>query len=447
MDDGVYAVFGESNLPPVIDVTVMGTLLSGFNGDISVASAGDVNADTFDDVLVTDDDGAHLFAGRTRADWLAQQPHDLPATSDSVYDFNDPDFAISVDQGPYDFFVNGHVDTVGETGDDFWEIDDGRLVFGNGSYFNSNNVRTHTYAATSFAGIDLSNVRSATLTFDSFLQTEQSTGFDIASVQISVNGDVNNRVPIPGADNQPGGMLIDGMTPVDGHVDPAQIQSVSISLDAFVGPGSENVRLFFEFNSVDNTNQGFFGWAIDNIRITTSFDDDVTYPGAIDAQGLGDLDGDLIDDFGVLMPDLLEVHLGDPSLAFPVSDRGRLRWPEAPPSGRPRRSRDQLRCGYDPDHRANRQFPGPGKPRCEASDRVQRYERASDRRSGRKRRAGSGGRDAAAIGRSGRNGGRPTCVRSRPCSCCTICPVWPTIWRHRRSCWIRPPRCRSPRAV
>ncbi len=314
----------------------VGVTLKQLSGDISLASAGDANNDPYDDLLITDDTGTHLFLGRDReAGWFAGTPVPLEQSNNNVWDFENVNTDIDVRDNAHGFLFDDN-DT-GHTSDRFFRIEEGRLEFHQetGSFSNGGSDNLRLIAQT--AEIDLTGVQSATLSFDSFLQTEHNAGVDIAKVQISTSG-IHNGVDIPRANNQPGGQLIDGMIPLDDgeSADPSQMQTVKLSLDPFVG--MEDIHVVFHFETVDDFQNDIFGWAIDNIRITTDLvpdDADVIFSNADHAEGVGDLNGDGADDFGILIGENLQINLGDPNqgVSFSTRDVGSVRGQRLRPVG------------------------------------------------------------------------------------------------------------------
>ena len=298
----VFIVFGSTESVATIDLrdpSVPGTTIvriTGFDDRLEATTIGDVNDDGLADFVVVDGSGGHLFLGRGPQQWEKQSESVLPGGR-PAFDFGDgfQEFATT-----HNFVARNP-----------WSIAGGRLVFGGGTYENA--LLSFPFPAFPFPAqgqavsplIDLRGVTDPVLHFDHLLQTERRPGADIARVFVEVNG---KTVALQGATNQGAGLLQDGMNP-GGPMTP-----LSFSLDPFAG---SQIRLLFDFDSVDQINNNFFGWAIDNIRVegTTGLkidDADANLPGTIrHLRALGDFDGDGFADFGYLSDSELRIYFGN----------------------------------------------------------------------------------------------------------------------------------------
>ncbi len=284
-----------------------------FSANLSVASAGDLNHDQADDLLVSDTGGTHFYAGQLRDDWLAGDPVILPnGTGGVIYDFASNNHGFFLDQdhaNSASWRRTGYGITFTSTNSEGY-VDDG------GGFFNS----VFAYAET--PTIDLTQVSAARLSFDSLLETENSAGVDIAKVQIITNpGGPSQTIDLEGVNNQPGGLLADNGV----H------QRISIPIpEQFLG---QNIVIRFDFDTIDLSMNGFYGWGVDNIHIDTiglrATSNPLPHAGTANVEGLGSVDGDLFDEFGVLSLGLLDIYRGETALAFPPASP----WATVPVTG------------------------------------------------------------------------------------------------------------------
>ena len=100
---------------------------------------------------------------------------------------------------------------------------------------------------------DLTGLTNASLIYDYNLQTEQFSGYDVARVQISTNGGSTWSTL---ADNQGTGGLVDGGGWLPDTID----------ITSFIG---SDVRVRFTFDTVDTQFNGFLGFMVDNVGLTT----------------------------------------------------------------------------------------------------------------------------------------------------------------------------------
>jgi hypothetical protein len=106
--------------------------------------------------------------------------------------------------------------------------------------------------------IVLSDTSLAKLDFNYYLATENSSTYDVASVQISVNGGAYQVV----ASNNKGGFdLADGST---------TWQKASVDLSSVLaGLSSAKIRLRFFFDTIDSIANGYAGFYVDDVAVTS----------------------------------------------------------------------------------------------------------------------------------------------------------------------------------
>ena len=328
----VYVLHGGDNLPSLLD---LGSAISnddviqikGFEGRVQAAIVGDLNGDGYDDLAATDSTTSYLFDGRQRQDWT--QRRDINLNGDrQVFDFEGGSFDGFVTTGLIYENTGVATPTLWNTGN--FGLGMGNTVRGYRSRFSvlGFNIDYPVSGRATSPLIDLRTVDDPVLHFDHLLSTDQRAGRDIARVYVEVDGSL---LPLAGAINRGSGLLDDGDRPLREDFD-----AVSFSLAPYAG---SQVRLVFDFNSVDQylNDAPFFGWRIDNIRVEA---DDVSVLGANRTlserasyiAGLGDLNGDGMDDLGSVYTDRLEIELsGSPTRNR--RDQRILRERESPGSG------------------------------------------------------------------------------------------------------------------
>jgi len=312
---GVYVIFGHAGpWPEVVDlVGDADAVITGFNTLSSIANAGDVNNDTYDDLIVgelgtpTPPDElagrAYLFYGGPGNPW---------AGSGSV-------FFADMETGGADGFVIDN--TTGQsTQPGLWHLSTGRSAdlghsgehsyyFGTGEDDDEGlghyNVGDTAGWLTSGPLTIPANVDNLMLSFNYFLQTEGAApAFDNARVRISVNGGGYSVVP-----NATNGL--DLVDPTTGWL-PA-----SFGLGSFTA--GDEVRIRFEFDTGDHVKNKYEGWYLDDVWVRSSLDAS-TLAAAAGAEiegevawgllgtrvgGVGDVNGDNIDDFVVGKPEVV----------------------------------------------------------------------------------------------------------------------------------------------
>ncbi len=268
-----------------------------FASHVSIASVGTANGDEFDDFLVADSTGTHFYAGRARQDWFVGAPVPLPGSNNNVYDFSGTQ--------------HGFITSSGSNARGSWRLQAGGLAYTSpqGYIDAGEGFTSRVFATANTPTIDLTNVSAAQITFDSLLETENAAGVDVARVYVQPVGGGFSTFEIPGANNQPGGLLADNGV--------NQRLTFAIPNQAL---GSQ-VEIWFEFDTKDLANNAFYGWRLDNIRIDTvgigPTASPIPHAGDAVVAGLGDMDGDLVDDFGVLAGGFLDIYQGTAGLTFP----------------------------------------------------------------------------------------------------------------------------------
>ncbi|XZE54543.1 LamG-like jellyroll fold domain-containing protein [Planctomycetaceae bacterium SH139] len=306
-DGNVFVIFGKDYEQIVLSVDenqLAGDrwlVIEGFTGAANASIVGNVTGDQRADLVVTDENDSHLFAGRSRVMWY------------------EPISLLPDGQDRFHFTGTTHGFTLNDDNDQsksVWEIEGNRLVMGGAqTYRNFQTIfgidfELPVQAKTTSVPIDLRTAVDPVLSFDHLLQTQNTEGLDIARVQVLVDGQTTT---LPGGTNQAGGILTDGMnTGMD-------MVNLSFSLEQFVG---SIVQIVFSFDSVTNQANNFYGWAIDNVRVNgtrlgTSGPADVVIPGAAtEPLGLGNYldNADGFDDFVVLTDTELTIYQGAGSI-------------------------------------------------------------------------------------------------------------------------------------
>jgi Ca2+-binding RTX toxin-like protein/subtilisin-like proprotein convertase family protein len=130
----------------------------------------------------------------------------------------------------------------GHSSDDSMYFGTGETSTGGGNYDVGHTAGRITSSA-------INNIPAgAVLSFNYLLQTENAGGFDVPNVFISANSGAFNSQSI--TLNQTAGGF----------------QIASLDLSAFRG---QNIQVRFEFNTADETNNGFEGWYVDDVMVTT----------------------------------------------------------------------------------------------------------------------------------------------------------------------------------
>jgi Ca2+-binding RTX toxin-like protein len=255
VEEAVYIMFGRATpwtgeLDLVRDADVV---ISGMTGAASVASAGDVNGDGIDDLVVGEQGGsfASIFYGR--ADWITQLAPLLsadftvagaPSTDGLVIDNTVP-VGAPADQ------VAGlwHVTT--RRGGEAGHSASHSLYFGQDTTGNYSVGLTAGKVTT--GPISLVGVSGAELTFNYLLLTEASTNFDKAEVQISTDG--TNYSTVKSRQN--------GLLP-----NRSAWTAAAFNLKDFIG---QTIRIRFVFDTVDSAQNDFEGWYIDDVVVRPCF--------------------------------------------------------------------------------------------------------------------------------------------------------------------------------
>ena len=303
----MYLVFGRSvdGWSGEIDALAQAdVLIAGASDAVSLANAGDLNNDGFDDLVILESGvAAHVLYGRSDTDWTDQTT--LQPSADG-------------------FTAAG----------DLWHVTDRRGADPGHSaehsfYFGDDATGDYSNGGAAAAGtltsplIDLTSAASATLTFNYFLETEgNGAQFDQAIVSVSAAGGDYEAV----ASNTGGA----------GHsvlVDPSgddEFLTLSVDLSAYLG---QQIRIRFSFDTIDaqeNTAEGFY---VDDVVVTTDAGDllsadfsvrrldlgdaDIAIAGSYAAAtGLGDVTGDNADDLALLAADEARLYFGDPGGSF-----------------------------------------------------------------------------------------------------------------------------------
>ena len=311
-EEGIYLIFGKTGpWDGELDVVKAADAAIPIKGTFSIANAGDVDGDGKDDLLIGKTAGdpsnrAYLFYGRD--DWAPQSLY--------LADFNDAGGAASLDGVTIDNAPpEGSAQVAG-----LWHLSSGRgaepghsasssLYFGQGEGpaggGNYNVGRTAGTFTTPI--IDLTTVRSAELSFNSFLQTERhAPNFDHAQVSISAsfNGEpFSPFTPLVSNAAQGAAGLPD---PSDGW------QHVAVDLANFVQnpithPTGSRVQIRFEFDTKDSAGNEFEGWYVDDVQVRTFLQEsaaDVVFQGNFNlgdsVSGIGDINGDGLDDAAIV---------------------------------------------------------------------------------------------------------------------------------------------------
>ncbi len=171
-------------------------------------------------------------------------------------------FAADFTDGAKDGFT---IDNTGAPQQGLWHVSTGRggdaghsaehsMYFGTGEGPSGGGDYDvgHTAGRITSPQIDLSDLESAELSFNHFLETEGADAFDRARVLISENGDFEVV-----ASNNAGGVDLSDPT---GGWSPA-----SVDLDAFVG---STIQVRFDFDTVDAFENAFEGWYVDDVLVT-----------------------------------------------------------------------------------------------------------------------------------------------------------------------------------
>ncbi len=310
-EEGIYLIFGKAGpWTGELDVVRDADAAIPMKGTFSIANAGDVDGDGKDDLLIGKTAGdpsnrAYLFYGRD--DWAPQSLY--------LADFSDAAGAASLDGVTIDNTAPpGSAQAAG-----LWHLSSGRgaepghsesssLYFGQGEgpAGGGNYNVGHTAGAFTTPIIDLTTVRSAELSFNSFLQTERAApSLDHARVLISAsfNGEPFGAfAPLVSNAGQGGGLL----DPSDGW------QRVAVDLNDFVqnpitNPSGSRVQIRFEFDTKDSAANQFEGWYVDDVLVRTFLQEsaaDVVFQGEFNlgdsVTGIGDINGDGLDDAAIV---------------------------------------------------------------------------------------------------------------------------------------------------
>ncbi|HEX6863534.1 MAG TPA: hypothetical protein VF414_11995, partial [Thermoanaerobaculia bacterium] len=110
--------------------------------------------------------------------------------------------------------------------------------------------------------VDLANVENATLSLNYFLETESLAPYDAATVELSVDSGAFEIL----ASNHPPGTLVEPQV----LEDPSDIwKPLSFDLSAYAG---STVQLRFRFDTVDGAYNGFSGFYVDDVTVSSTPD-------------------------------------------------------------------------------------------------------------------------------------------------------------------------------
>jgi len=292
--------------------------------EYGVASAGNVAVDALgsDDLLVSTRNGLFLFEGRSRTQWEGSQ---TLFEDHLIWQGTNEDGFASGEDELATWTLGPHV------GDAVWQFTTDRdspfhpplddpslqhaLYFGTESG-NYNSVDSKSQGIVSSRSITIpAAAQSAKLSFSYFLQTEPNEdGYDLARVLV-------NGLPLAGAANTAAGKLSDTVDEQGAY----GWRQVEFDLSDFIG---QTVTIGFEFDSVDQYNNGYEGWYVDDVAVSFrgfTPDDairllpDVEIAGARIA-GVGDLSGDGRDDAAVVTDEAVHLVLGREPDVFVYSE-------------------------------------------------------------------------------------------------------------------------------
>ncbi|MEA1970765.1 MAG: immune inhibitor A, partial [Thermodesulfobacteriota bacterium] len=298
LEQAVYLIFGldsdveswpeEFDVYGQADVRIVGTVAG---GALRGSSAGNVNGDGYDDLLVTQGNNAYLFYGK--ASW---------ATGELM------DEAFTDGLGGFTLDVDGDGDTLADP--TLWHLTALRSGEPNHSagqslYYGLESNQTYNYldSGTGLPGQTFGTATSvtknlfgyttATLSFKYYLETEgRPASYDqVKVIVINVTDGSSQTVVASNASTLADTVLSD---PSSGW------KSASVDLTAFAG---KTIQIRFAFDSIDDVENQYEGWYVDDVRVvapTSVSTADATFTvatgGLASAAGIGNYNGAGSDD-------------------------------------------------------------------------------------------------------------------------------------------------------
>ena len=325
----VFVPVERTNLNLIRDAAAF---VRGFEGKISVANAGNADADLgpvgeFSDLVVGDDHGAHMFHGRFN--WITdsvQRPEDFEGSP--IFRPNTNAWFRSGLKNGSRYNFPGDNSTIPWTittnlGDLPGHSSQSSLHFGTANDYDVSGIVGGTLHGPS---VHLNGATEAELSFNYYLETEQLEGVDIARVRLAFLHDAAPQLePLDIIASNQLGDLEEGVVPlVDGsgewlHFTYTIPQSIISQLQTF----NRSLLPVFEFNAVDNVNNHHPGWYIDDVKVTIleplhEIRSLPLIPGQSNSvAGLGDVNFDGGDDWAIVVDpsgsgqDAVNVHLSD----------------------------------------------------------------------------------------------------------------------------------------
>ncbi|RLB94870.1 MAG: hypothetical protein DRH50_05770, partial [Deltaproteobacteria bacterium] len=296
LEQAVYILFGQTDWSEEVDVFGQAdvAIVSPETGTLSVANAGDLDNDGYDDLLIGQNDSVYLFYGE-------------PTWSSGTEKFN-ASFTTDDDN----FTVTGDLwHRTDKRGSDTGHSSDHSFYFGRdteGDY-----DAGHVQGSITSPDIDLTGVSAASFSFNYFLETEglpdqydkafvliSSDNFNTATSNTIVIASNATTITAPEAAWGVASNAVHLTDPTTGW------QSASVNIPAsFL---DKTIKVRFYFDSIDDAENNYEGWYVDDVKVVErpnvdNKDAEFTVTGFSSVSGVGDFNGDGYEDFAILDPD------------------------------------------------------------------------------------------------------------------------------------------------